>query len=258
MTVWTSAWLHGVVAADDVLDALEPWAGLHEVIAADEDTADVLDLPEPTAVPVSPAMLLAALRRGGATTARLMLPVPGDVRGLGAAHGAFGADALREGQAVILPDAELGVVPVRIHDGILRWTVHRVSAGRGVEHIGLAEAEHALRGAVREAAATLTALDIARHRPEVRQEIAETLANRPHLAWPARTPGRALRVLEQADEVAAILAAAAGEEGAAVSASEMAARSAALRPLASAVRSARLAAVAEAVRALTDHRADHH
>jgi len=260
MTVWTSAWLHGVVAADDVLDALLPWAELHEVVAADEATAELLDLPEPTAVPVSPAMLLAALRRGGAVTARLLLPVPGDVRGLGAARGAFGADALRAGQAVLLPDAELGVVPVRIADGILRWTVHRVAVGRGVEYGGLAEAEHALRGAVREAAATLSALDIARHRPEVRKEIAETLASRPRPPWPAGTPGRVLRVLEQADEVAAILAAAAGEaaDDGAVSAAELAARSAALRPLAAAVRMARLAAVAEAVRALTDHRAEHH
>ena len=231
-----------------------------EVVAADEATAALLDLPEPTAVPVSPAMLLAALRRGGAVTARLLLPVPGDVRGLGAARGAFGADALRAGQAVLLPDAELGVVPVRIADGILRWTVHRVAVGRGVEYGGLAEAEHALRGAVREAAATLSALDIARHRPEVRKEIAETLASRPRPPWPAGTPGRVLRVLEQADEVAAILAAAAGEaaDDGAVSAAELAARSAALRPLAAAVRMARLAAVAEAVRALTDHRAEHH
>lgn len=258
MTVWASAWLHGAAAADDVLDALVPWAGLHEVVAADETTAAELDLPEPTAVPVSPAMLLAALRRDGAKSARLILPVPGDVRGAGPVRGAFGTDALRAGQAVLLPDADLGVVPVRIADGILRWTVHRVAAGRPMEYVGLAEAEHALRGAVREAAATLSALDIARHRPEVRKEIADTLANRPQLLWPAGTPGRVLRVLEQADEVATILAAAAGEESAAVSATELAARAAALRPLATGVRSARLAAVAEAVRALTDDRAEHH
>jgi hypothetical protein len=265
MTVWTSAWLHGVVAADDVLDALLPWAELHEVVAADEATAAQLDLPEPTAVPVSPAMLLATLRRNRATTARLMLPVPGDMRGIASrgAFGPFGANALHAGEAVLLPEAELGVVPMRIADGILRWTVHRVVAGRGVDQAGLAEAEHALRSAVREAAATLSALDIARHRPEVRKEIADTLASRPRPPWPAGTPGRVLRVLEQADEVAAILAAAAGEAPsvdttAAVSASELAARAAALRPLAAAVRSARLAAVADAVRALTDHRAEHH
>jgi hypothetical protein len=263
MTVWTSAWLHGVVAADDVLDALLPWAELHEVVAADEATAALLDLPGPTALPVSPAMLLAALRRGRATTARLTLPVSGDVRGLGNVRGAFGADALRAGEAVLLPDAELGAVPVRIADGILRWTVHRVVVGRGVDYVGLAEAEHALRGAVREAATTLSALDIARHRPEVRKEIADTLASRPRPPWPAGTPGRVLRVLEQADEVAAILAAAAGEAqtvatSGAVSAAELAARAAALRPLATAVRTARLAAVADAVRALTDNRADHH
>lgn len=274
MTVWTSAWLHGAAAADDVLDALAPWAGLHEVVAADEDTAVVLDLPEPTAVPVSPAMLLAALRRAGASTARLMLPVPGDLRGTvapppegsgrpghtptAATHRAFGSDALRAGQAVLLPEADLAVVPVRIADGILRWTVHRVAVGRGIEPGGLPEAEHALRGAVREAATTLAEMDIARHRPDVRQEIADTLARRPRLDWPTGTPGRALRVLQQADEVATILDAAATEDGAAVSASELAARMDALRPLAVCVRTARLAAVAEAVRALTDDRAEQH
>jgi hypothetical protein len=258
MTVWTSAWLHGAVAADDVLDALLPWAELHEVVGADEGTAALLDLPGPTESASSPAMLLAALRRNGATTARLMLPVPGDLRGLGSSRGAFSADALRAGQAVLLPDAELGVVPAHVAEGIMRWTVHRVGAGRGVEQVSLAEAEHSLRGAVREAAATLSALDIARHRPEVRKEIAETLAQRPRPPWPAGTPGRVLRVLEQADEVAAILTAAAGDQGAAVSATEQAARAAALRPLAAAVRSARLAAVAEAVRTLTDNRADRH
>jgi hypothetical protein len=276
MTVWASAWLHFAAAADDVLDALLPWAELHEVVAADEVTAALLDLPEPAAVPVSPAMLLAALRRSGATTARLALPVPGDVRGLGTSRGAsrnaFSADALRAGQAVLVPEAELGIVPVRIADGVLRWTVHRVGVGRGIEHVGLADAEHALRSAVRQATATLSALDIARHRPEVRKEIADTLASRPRPPWPAGTPSRVLRVLEQADEVSAILAAAgeaqSGEaqsggpqtvrHSAAVSTAEFATRSTALRPLAAAVRTARLAAVAEAVRVLTDHRAAPH
>src|SRR5438445_6992925 len=31
LVVWTSAWLHGVAAADDVLDALHTWADQHEV-----------------------------------------------------------------------------------------------------------------------------------------------------------------------------------------------------------------------------------
>jgi hypothetical protein len=277
MTVWASAWLHFAAAADDVLDALLPWAELHEVVAADEATAALLDLPEPAAVPVSPAMLLAALRRSGATVTQLTLPVPGDVRGLGTSHGfsrsAFNADALRAGQAVLVPDAELGIVPVRIADGVLRWTVYRVGVDRGIDYVGLADAEHALRSAVRQAAATLSALDIARHRPEVRKEIADTLASRPRPPWPAGTPSRVLRVLEQADEVSAILAAAGGgaptvelqtvetravKHSAAISTAELATRSTALRPLAVAVRTARLAAVAETVRVLTDQRAAPH
>lgn len=261
MTVWMSAWLHGAVAADDVLDALVPWAELHEVVAADELTAAQLDLPLPNATPYSPAMLLATVRRAGAGSARLILPAPGDMRGLNGGRdrqGSFASDALRAGQGVVLTGADIGVVPQEIAEGVLRWTVHRIGAGTGTEHVGLAEAEHLLRAAVRDAAATLSALDIARHRPEVRGQIADTLAARPRPPWPTGTPGRVLRVLEYADEVTAILTAAAGDDGASVTAAQFRAKSEALRPLAAAVRSARLAAVAEAVRALTDDRAGRH
>ena len=66
------------------------------------------------------------------------------------------------------------------------------------------------------------------------------------------TPARTLRVLEQADEVEAILRAADTDNlGGALSAAVAAARSSALRPLFTAVREARRSAVAEAVRALT-------
>ena len=38
-TVWSSAWLAGAAAPDDVLDALGPWAEAHDVVAADAGTA---------------------------------------------------------------------------------------------------------------------------------------------------------------------------------------------------------------------------
>ena len=86
----------------------------------------------------------------------------------------------------------------------------------------------------------------------MRAEIAETLGRRVRPPWPQGSPGRALRVLEQADEVEAILRAAEGDEpGAALSASAAAARSSALRPLFTAVREARRSAIGEAVRVLT-------
>ena len=97
--MWTSGWLHGLAASDDVLDALHTWAEQHEVVADDDGTATALDLPGPDEAPVGPALLLAALRRAGATSARLALPVPGDVRGLGG-KGPLSTCALRSGEAL--------------------------------------------------------------------------------------------------------------------------------------------------------------
>ena len=87
LTVWASAWLHGSAAPDEVIDALHAWAGLHEVVAADADAARLLDLPLPDRPlpdrePTSVVGLLGSLRRAGAEGGQLLLPVPGDVRGL--------------------------------------------------------------------------------------------------------------------------------------------------------------------------------
>ena len=87
--------------------------------------------------------------------------------------------------------------------------------------------------------------------PAEAKEIAAKLRARPSSLWPAGMPPAALRVLQSADEVEAILAAASVDEpGGALSASAAAARRDALRPLETAVRVARRAAVTEAVRVL--------
>jgi hypothetical protein len=71
-------------------------------------------------------------------------------------------------------------------------------------------------------------------------------------------PNRALRVLQRASEVAAILHVATSDDpGGAVSASAIRRRSEALRPLDHAVRTARRAAVAETIRTLSDHAGKH-
>ncbi|HEY4456201.1 MAG TPA: hypothetical protein VGN81_17950, partial [Pseudonocardiaceae bacterium] len=82
LVVWTSAWLNGAAAADDVLDALQSWAESHEIVAHDDATAELLDLPTAHQQPASPALLLAALRKIGVTSGELVLPVAGDLRGL--------------------------------------------------------------------------------------------------------------------------------------------------------------------------------
>ncbi|MGH4025808.1 MAG: hypothetical protein ACRDRV_14625 [Pseudonocardiaceae bacterium] len=256
LTVWASAWLHGAAAPDDVIDALHTWAELHEVVAADPLTAEQLQLPTPEQPPASVVGLLAAARRVGVGGGRLLLPVPGDVRGL-PPEGPLGPAALEAGEVAVLAGGEpaapeLAVVPTGVADSVLRWTVFAPGQLPPAPEPGLPDAEHGLRGAVRQAATTLVDLDVARHRPGVRAEIAENLERRIRPPWPQGTPGRALRVLQQADEVEAILGAADTDEpGGALSAAAAAARSAALRPLSTAVREARRSAVGEAVRALT-------
>jgi hypothetical protein len=250
LAVWTTAWLGGGAAPDDVLDALQVWGQAHEVYAADPACEHDLGLPPAGSAPATPVQLLAALRSVGAAEARLVLPAPGDVRGLGGG-GPFTKAALGAGEAVVLPDAGFGVVPEPIAEGLLRWHVFALPAPVTLEHDGLGDAEHGLTDAVRAGAGALQALDVARERPGVREELAARLRGAPAPSWPAGMPGRALRVLQRAEEIGTILALAhADEPGGAVSASGANRRAEALRPLVDAVRTARRAAVNEAARVL--------
>lgn len=257
MVVWTSAWLHGAAASDDVLDALQMWAEAHEVRTASDELAARLELPGPEDTPAGSVMLFAALRKAGAAQGELVLPVPGDVRGLDGSS-SFSRFALRCGEAVVLADAQLGLVPQHVADGVLRWSVFELGEVPPAEYLPIGEAEHGMASAMREAASTLTDLDIAKRRPGVRGEIAETVSSRPQPSWPEDVPQRALRVLQRAGEVEAILWVATDDApGGALSASATRARTDALRPLFDAVRAARRSAVAEMVRVLAD-RADQH
>jgi hypothetical protein len=250
--VWSSAWLSGAAAADDVLDALADWAELHEVVAADERLASTLEIPVRGEAGGSPAALLAALRRSGAVNAELVMPVPGDVRGLGGAS-QFATEALRAGEAVVLNGIGngIGLVPERIGEGIVRWTVFEIDRTTPTPNVPLGEAEHELTGAMRVAAGILLELGVAKQRAGVREELQARVAERTKSRWPEGMPQRALRVLQRAAEVAAILELAMEDEpGGALSASAALKRAEALRPLFHAVRTARTAAVAEAVRAL--------
>lgn len=265
--VWTSAWLPGAAAADDVLDALQSWAELHEVVrydggddAAATDVAELLQLPTIGEKPASPALLLAALRRIGVIGGELVLPAAGDLRGL---HGnaSFAAAALPAGEAAVLRTerhGDIGLVPEKVADGVLGWTVFGLPDAPPADPMPIGEAEFELSGAMRAAATALVELDVARHRPGVRAEIAGLVDKQPSIPWPPGTPSRALRVLQRANEVDAILRVARADmPGGARSAAAMRRRAEALRPLDAAVRAARRAAVAEAVRSLSDHAGKH-
>jgi hypothetical protein len=235
-----------------VLDALQDWAELHEVVAADERLASTLEVPVRGEAGGSPAGLLAALRRSGAVNAELVMPVPGDVRGLGGPS-QFATEALRAGEAVVV--GSLGIVPERlggnVETGIIRWTVFEIERTAPTPNVPLGEAEHELTGAMRVAAGVLLELGVAKQRAGVREEMQARVAERTKARWPDGMPQRALRVLQRAAEVSAILELAMEDEpGGALSASAALKRAEALRPLFHAVRTARCAAVAEAVRAL--------
>ena len=243
----------GAAAPDDVLDALAPWADAHDVQAADELAAAATNLP--------------AARRAGeladrSSWRRCAGPRPAPPRGrrcplpatsaASPAPAQFSREATAAGEGVLFADIGLGVVPTPVADGVVRWSVYRVpEPGPAPEFVALSHAERDLRDQVRRSASVLTDLGVARHRPGVREEIAASLRARPATLWPAGMPAQVLRVLQQADEVEAILSAASVDEpGGALSASAATARRDALRPIETAVRVARRAAVAEAVRVL--------
>lgn len=257
LTVWAASWLAGDSAPDDVIDALQQWAPMHLVGAADAETALATDLVWPGVQDGGAPILLRLVRRSIATTGglRLVLPAPGDVRGLPASS-PFARAALDAGEGVIVGEPGqpgIGLVPVVEGPDVLRWTVHSIAAVPPVaEHTGLGEAEYAMREAIRDAADALlqlSSVQTGRADGDPRRRIAEALDDRAHHRYPDSMPTRALRILDSSDQVAAILSVAEHDSPTeAPSATGAAAREELLRPLWSAVRTARVAAVSASAR----------
>jgi hypothetical protein len=187
------------------------------------------------------------------------------VRGL-AAGTQFQSDAVTAGEAIIVsrPGSEaVGLVPEFAYDdgygdadedhdydpeiSSLSWTVYSLSDVPVGEHVDLGAAEYELRSAVRAAADALTTLragatgaDVADPRGLVEQVLE---AGRLH-KLPEHAPERALRVLENAAHVDAIITVSSGLMPIGLqSSSEMQIANEALRPLNGVVRTARIAAV---------------
>jgi hypothetical protein len=267
-SVWANAWLAGAAAPDDVLDALSQWAPRHSVTAYDAVAAESTSLPWPDVNHSGTMSLLQALRTAaGAATGgpamSVVLPVPGDVRGLPAGT-QFQRDAVTGGEAIVIKSGSssqtIGIVPDFEYDDIepyddsddaelsgLNWTVYSLPTAPIPEHIDLGEAEFALRSAVRSAADALGAIraeaggmDVADPRRLVEQVMESTGQHRA----PDHAPSRALRVLENAAHIDAIVTVSSGLMPIGLqSSSEAQSANEALRPLSAVVRSARLAAV---------------
>jgi hypothetical protein len=272
LSVWANAWLAGVAAPDDVLDALSQWAARHSVTAYDAVAAGHTGLPWPDLTDAGAVSLLQTVRTAAgplgvsAPSIAVVLPVPGDVRGLPAGT-QFQRDALTAAEAVIVadvrdPSAAVGLVPDFEYDDTedeetdfeqvpeacaLSWTVYSLPCAPVGDQLDLGDAEYTLRSAVRSAADALSAIragysgvDVADPRGLVEQVLE---AAGQHQA-PDHAPSRALRVLENAAHIDAIITVSAGlmPIGTQTS-SEAQIANAALRPLAGVVRSARMAAV---------------
>jgi len=229
--VWATAWLTGRCSYDEALDALIG------------DTAHrVTGLPGTgEAVPLGQA--LSALRGLGESRFRLVLPVPGDVRGLPAVPG-LAALALESGQAAV--GERLAVVPEALGPEAVQWTVFPLDGAPPIAppvEGSLRAVSGALDLAVGDAARTLADLDLARWNPEVPSLLAGLARTTTAPGLPADHDQLALSVLGRAQRLAAVLdLAMADAPGAAVNHAQAARRDAALRPLADAVREAVAAA----------------
>ncbi len=276
LTLWANAWLAGMAAPDDVLDALSQWAPRHSVTAYDAVAADRTALPWPDVNDAGAVSLLQTMRTAAGTRSvpgpamSIALPVPGDVRGLPAGT-TFAHDALAAGEAILVSserNGAVGIVPEFEYDesesefaeadpGALAWTVYSLPSPVIPEHLDLGDAEYTLRSAVRSAADALTALraggggvDVEDPRGMVEQILHSAAL---HQA-PDHAPPRALRVLENAAHVDAIITVSAGLMPISTqSSSEAQIATGALRPLAGVVRNARLAAVSAIVQSAWQH-----
>jgi hypothetical protein len=274
LSLWANAWLAGKAAPDDVLDALSLWAPIQSVAAYDAVAAGHTGLPWPDVHDAGTVSLLQTLRAAvGASRTHGLInvvsPVPGDVRGL-APGTQFERDAIAVGEAVIIanpddPTTAVGLVPEFTYGDAdsdapdsselcaLSWMVYSLPGAPTLEPYELGDAEYTLRSAVRSVADALgtiglgaAANDVADPRGLVERMLESARQHR----VPEHAPSRALRVLENASHVDAIIAVSVGLSRLPTgnSSSETQIASNALRPLAAVVRSARMAAVSAILR----------
>jgi hypothetical protein len=235
--VWVRAWRAGLVPYDEIADEI---AGDEEHLVADAP-GTWTDVPLHDALPT--------LSRTDPDEIRLVLPAPGDPRGL-PGPGPFSGSALVTGEAVVAGD--LGLIPeVRSHTSgsgmtfeTVLWRVHPLPAqGSTAADPSTAEAESDLSTALAEATAQLTRLDVAYWRPELAGALAALRRPDSGIDLPPGFDPRARRLFARASVLDRVLALAEhAAPGGAVNGYEAQQRDAALRPLTTACRRALVAA----------------
>ncbi|KAF4406987.1 MULTISPECIES: hypothetical protein [Streptomyces] len=248
LAAWGNALLAGLVSPDDAVHRIIGDDALHRVEGLPGESA-----------PVGLSLGLGRLRALGGTGFRVALPVPGHPLGLSGPP-EFNARALSAEEAVVVAGAALGLVP-EVHEagpeGDLHvevvWRCLPVREAPPADVPSLGEAERELAEAMRDATELLARLDVSGAGPAARAAL-EAYRARAEAGSEVLAPGyppRAVRVLELARRVGALVAIAyggdgtggdGGEHGSAVSASQIAARAEALRPVERTARRAQVAA----------------
>lgn len=219
LAAWGTAAVTGMCSLDEAADA----------VAARHDAAHrVAGLPREPG-PVTLAYALGRLRALGAVALRLVLPRPGDPSGLPGPKD-FTEAAVERAAAVVATGAGLGL----IHEGRGRWTAYEVVTD-ATAPISLRQARRDLDAAVREAAAVLAALDVARWDPAATHVLPGRATASP---LPPSADPEAHTLLAQGLRIEAVARIASASDGAALSATVMAARSRVLRDLDAAARRA--------------------
>lgn len=256
LTVWVGAWLSGRGAPDDVLEAMHTWAPRHTISAGDPVTGGRTDLPwsaHDTVPSTAIMVLLKVIREALAPSLaqlRLVLPIPGDVRGLPAGT-EFTVDAIDAGEGLLVGipgDSGTGLIPQWVDNDTIQWSIYTTPVPpKDEQEMSLGETEYAMREAVRDAADALMQLHttgLGSGDSDPRELIEAELADYCRHPYPDSIPLRAKRILDTADHVAAILTVAQREPASApTSVSAVTEHESLLRPLWDAIRAARLVAI---------------
>jgi hypothetical protein len=238
LVTWTRAWRAGLVSFDEILDDLTA-----------EEEQHVRDLPGQWREEVELREALPALARLHPDEIRLVLPVPGDPRGL-PGPGLFTNHALVAGEGVVA--SRLGLVPeARQHtsgSGVTFTTVlwrafELPEAAPGPQQPDVREADAALSLALTEATTKLVRLDVAQWRPELAGALAALRKPDSETDLPPGYDPRARRLYARASVLDRVLTLAGqAAPGGALNSFEARQRDEALRPLATACRNALVAA----------------
>jgi hypothetical protein len=234
---WVRAWRAGLVPYDEVAGEI---AGDEEHLAADVP-GTWTDVPLPEA--------LSALSKLHPDDIRLVLPAPGDPRGL-PGPGPFTGAALLTGEGVVAQT--LGLVPeVRTHTSgsgdtfeTVLWRFYQLpTAPRPFDETSAAEAEAELSATLMSTTTALTKLDVAQWRPELAGALQALRRPDNSTDLPAGYDARARRLYARASVLDRVLALAElSAPGGAINGYEAQQRDAALRPLTQACRRALVAA----------------